>query len=77
MPGYRLYFFTTEGHIENAAEFVCADDAEASLNALDHRDGRIMELWSGARVVEVFPAVAQRPESVPGRSPRNPWALRP
>lgn len=55
MDGYRLYFLDAQGHIQNAAEFECSDDAEALICAEDQRDSRPMELWSGARVVAKFP----------------------
>lgn len=51
MAGYRLYFLDDNGRIRDAAEFECADDAEALTQALSRADGRDMELWSGARVV--------------------------
>ena len=56
MVGYRLYFMDNDGHIQQAAEFECADDAEALVWAADQRDERYMELWSGQRRVAEFPA---------------------
>ena len=56
VPGYRLYFIDRNGHIQQAAEFECANDAEAELFAQDQRDTRSMELWSGARRVAEYPA---------------------
>jgi len=55
MIGYRLYFMDGHGRIERAAEFECADDAEALVWVWDHDDSRAMELWSGARVVAKIP----------------------
>lgn len=58
MAGYRLYFLDDNGRIRDAAEFECADDAEALTQAQSRADGRDMELWSGARVVR---KIAKRP----------------
>ncbi len=56
MPGYHLYFFDLDGHIKAAAELECDSDDAAKLSAEDLRDGRPMELWFGARIVETYPA---------------------
>jgi hypothetical protein len=55
MAVYRLYFFNAQGHIRHAREFECANDDEAIQTVEQHRDGRYLELWSGARVVHRFP----------------------
>ncbi|MGH6965132.1 MAG: hypothetical protein ACREE0_11660 [Phenylobacterium sp.] len=54
MTSYRLYFVDLADHIQNAAEFVAESDEDALLAAVDQRDGRAMELWSGVRVVARF-----------------------
>lgn len=50
MLGYRLYFLNDQGHIVDAVEALHDTDAEAVEWAEQHRDGRDLELWSGARV---------------------------
>ncbi len=52
MAGYRLYFLDDNGRIRDAAEFECDGDDEALVQARSRADGRAMELWSGARVVQ-------------------------
>jgi hypothetical protein len=53
MVGYRLYYLNNDRHIVRAAEFECADDAEALLWAEEQRDEHLMEL-SGKRVSRSF-----------------------
>jgi hypothetical protein len=52
MVGYRLYFLDDNGRIRDAAEFECDGDDAALAQAEMHHDGRDMELWSGARIVQ-------------------------
>jgi len=59
MPSYQLYLFDERGLIKEAVAFDVASDAEAREYVEDQRQGRrIMELWSGAKVVEQYPAAA-------------------
>ena len=44
-----------EGHIQEIAEFECADDDAAMEIAGDQLDGRPVQLWSGARLVAKIP----------------------
>ena len=60
MAGYRLYFLDDNGRIRDAAEFECDGDDDALVLAETHHDGRDMELWSGARIVQ---KIARRPEA--------------
>lgn len=55
MADYKLYFMTPDGHIQNAASFVCETDEEALLHAEDQRGDQAIELWTGARVVAKIP----------------------
>jgi hypothetical protein len=54
MSGYRLYIMNRHGHIVDAVEFLCEDDATAQAIAERHGEGRATELWSGARVVRRY-----------------------
>lgn len=54
MTDYRLYFLDDANHIRGVVEFDGQDDADAALRALDHADGRGMELWSRDRLVRRF-----------------------
>ena len=58
MPSYQLYLFDERGLIKEAVAFVVGSDAEAKDYVEDQRQGRASELWSGAHVVEQYPAVA-------------------
>jgi len=58
MPSYQLYLFDDRGLIKEAVAFEVASDSEAREYVEDQRQGRAMELWSGAHVVEQYPAVA-------------------
>lgn len=59
MPSYQLYLFDEKGLIKEAVAFDVASDSEAREYVADQRQGRrVMELWSGAQVVEQYPAVA-------------------
>jgi hypothetical protein len=51
MASYRLYIMNLHGHIVDAVEFLCEDDATAQAIAERQGQGRATELWSGARVV--------------------------
>ncbi|MFN3584307.1 MAG: hypothetical protein ACK4TT_10220 [Phenylobacterium sp.] len=54
MTDYRLYFLDEANHIRGVVEFDGEDDADAAQRALDHADGRGMELWSRDRLVQRF-----------------------
>jgi hypothetical protein len=56
MAGYRIYFLDENGRIRDAAELECKDDQEAVQLADARHDGRAMELWSGARIVQKMPS---------------------
>jgi len=59
MPSYQLYLFDERGLIKEAVAFEVDSDAAAREYVEDQRQGRrAMELWSGAHVVEQYPAVA-------------------
>jgi hypothetical protein len=70
MPDYRLYFLGEDGHIRDAVELDCADDAVAIALAEDHRQERehtyAMVLWQRDRRVRAFPA-----QDGPNRSRRR------
>ena len=51
MHSYRLYIMNGHGHIVDAVEFLCEDDATAQAIAERESEGLETELWSGARVV--------------------------
>ncbi len=51
MTHYRLYFLDPKDHIRHAISLECVDDAQALATVEDHRDGRTLELWEGARRV--------------------------
>ncbi len=51
MGHYRLYFLDRSDHIRHALSLECRSDAEAIDLIEDHKDGRSMELWQGARRV--------------------------
>lgn len=61
MHAYRLYFVGIDGHFANVEVIEADDDADAILAAGKHAGARPMELWDGARKVQMFPAV------IPGR----------
>ena len=54
MAVYRLYMLNLHGHIVDAVEFRCEDDATAQAIAERRSRGRATELWSGARVVRKY-----------------------
>ena len=56
MAGYRLYILNPRGHIVDAVEFHCEDDAAAQALAELHGEGRATELWNDARVVRRYEA---------------------
>jgi hypothetical protein len=60
MPDYRLFFLTRDGHISEAHEFKCRDDAEAIELGDRHRAGAAAELWSLKRRLKVY-----RPDPAP------------
>ena len=51
MGHYRLYFLDRSDHIRHALSLECRNDAEAITLIEEHKDGRTMELWQGARQV--------------------------
>ena len=53
---YRLYFLGRDSHIRAAVVLDCETDADAEEQALTRADGRMMEVWDGARLVRRFPA---------------------
>jgi hypothetical protein len=54
MADYRLYFLDQANHIRAVVEFGSDGDREAAEEARRHADGRTMELWSRARLVQRF-----------------------
>jgi hypothetical protein len=54
MPDYRAYLVGGDGHFFDFKEMVCDDDAEALERARQIVDGHDVELWSGARLVELI-----------------------
>jgi hypothetical protein len=54
MPKYRAYLVGGDGHFFNFEEMVCDDDAAALERARQLVDGHDVELWSGARLVELL-----------------------
>jgi hypothetical protein len=59
MPSYQLYLFDERGLLKEAVAFDVGSDSEAREYVADQRQGRrVMELWSGAKVVEQYPAAA-------------------
>ena len=56
MPQYRVYFVGRTGQSSVRPEALdCVDDAEAKTKARQLIDGDDVELWEGARLVELFP----------------------
>ena len=51
MKHYRLYFLDRADHIRHAISLECEDDEAALAVVEQHRDGRTVELWEGARWV--------------------------
>jgi len=60
MAGYRLYFLSDE-HIQDAVAFECDSHEDPIKTVREHADGRVMELWSGARMLRRFPAEGEPP----------------
>ena len=58
MPSYQLYLFDEGGRVKEAVSFDIGSDAEARSFAEEQGEKRAMELWSGAHVVEQYPARA-------------------
>jgi hypothetical protein len=54
MPDYRAYLVGEDGHFFNFEEMVCDNDAEALERARQLVDGHDVELWNGARLVELL-----------------------
>jgi hypothetical protein len=56
MRAYRIYVVTKEGRIAGPPQVIeCADDQEAMGKAVQHTNGKAVELWNGARLVARFP----------------------
>jgi hypothetical protein len=55
MPHYRVYFITDDGHIAGPPHVECADEQEAIGKAAQAANGKIVELWSGPRLIVRFP----------------------
>lgn len=53
MPEYRLYHFKRR-HIERAEAVVASDDVAAISTARPLVDGRMVEVWRGARRIHTF-----------------------
>jgi hypothetical protein len=51
MAPYRACFLDTDGHIISARTLRCADDESARQEAEKLRDGRVIEVWDGRRLV--------------------------
>ncbi len=51
MNEYRLYFLDKENHVVRREEFQQADDEQAIAHAKQFLDGKALELWSGARLI--------------------------
>lgn len=55
MPRYRVYFVDRAGYIAAPAEvIICLNDEDARQKARLLIDTRDVELWQGARLVELF-----------------------
>ena len=54
MPDYRTYLVGGDGPFFDFREMACADDAEALEKAKQLVNGHDVELWSGARLVELI-----------------------
>lgn len=56
MRQYHVYFVDPTGQSSVRPEALdCVDDAEAKSKARALIDGKDVELWEGARLVELFP----------------------
>ena len=51
MPGYRLYWLTELGHIEQVGDFEAQDDSSAIAAVERSRGHAPLELWCGTRKV--------------------------
>lgn len=58
MPGYRLYWMTELGHIEQVGEFDADDDTTAIAAVERSRGNASVELWCGTRKVKHWDAIA-------------------
>jgi hypothetical protein len=54
MSEYRAYIVGSDGHIFNAVDLECPDDAEAMKQAEQLVDGHDVELWQRARRIIVL-----------------------
>ena len=52
MTRYQAYFVGSDGHFAHCRAFKCDTDEHAIEWAKQLIDGRLIELWSGARVVK-------------------------
>ncbi len=60
MERYRVYVMDSEGHINDPPEVIdCPDDEAAVARARQMLDGRVIEVWHGARrIVSLGPTRA-------------------
>ena len=56
MQEYRAYIIGQDGRVESRVDLVCSDDDAARQRAKQLVDGRDVELWQGARRIELFKA---------------------
>jgi hypothetical protein len=54
MLEYRAYVIGQDGHIELRVDFVCADEQAAKESAKQLLNGRDVELWQGANLIETI-----------------------
>jgi hypothetical protein len=56
MHPYRIYLVDKDGHVLSPAQVIeCADDQEASAQAVKLTKGKSSELWDGGRLVFRLP----------------------
>jgi hypothetical protein len=65
MVDYRLYFMTSDGHIGDAIDIECEDDAHAIAVVEARGEVAGLELWQRGRWVRNFPAKPIPPPSPP------------
>jgi hypothetical protein len=66
MPDYRLYFLDAQRHVRRRLDMECRDDAHAVAVIRECISDGPLELWEGARLVQVFD---------PAPDPRRPNSL--
>jgi hypothetical protein len=64
MPGYRLYFLSDLGHIEQVGEFNPDDDTGVIAAVERARGNAQMELWCGTHKVMQWEAILARSPTV-------------